>query len=50
MLVVECLGASTVMLYGINLLWDPLYEKFVEDSRQPGTPKVSSSSRLAPAS
>lgn len=40
MLVVECLGASTVALYGINLLWDPLYERFIEDHRQPGTPKV----------
>lgn len=41
MLVVECLGASTVTLYGINLLWDPLYDKFEDDPRQPGTPKAS---------
>ena len=34
------LGASTIILYGMNLLWDPLYDKFEDDQRQPGTPKV----------
>ena len=41
MLVVEVLGASTIILYGLNLLWDPLYDKFEDDPRQPGTPKAS---------
>ena len=41
MLVVEILGASTVILYGLNLIRDPLYDDFEEDLRQPGTPKVS---------
>lgn len=40
MLVVECLGASTVILYGLNLLWDPLYTDFEDDPKMPGIPKV----------
>ena len=40
MLVVECLGASTVLLYGLNLIWDPLYNEFEDDPKMPGVPKV----------
>ena len=40
LLVVECMGATTVFLYGTNLLFNPVHEAFVEDERQPGTPKV----------
>ena len=40
MLVVECLGASTVILYGLNLIWDPLYNDFEDDPKLPGVPKV----------
>lgn len=43
MLVVEGLGASTVILYGLNLLWDPLYSNFVDDPVMPGQPQVGSS-------
>ncbi len=45
-LIVEIIGASTVMLYGVNLLWNPVIEKFEEDPMLPGRPKV----RLAPQS
>jgi cellulose synthase/poly-beta-1,6-N-acetylglucosamine synthase-like glycosyltransferase len=40
LLVVEILGASTVILYGTNLLWNPVIEKFPEDPDTPGKPKV----------
>ena len=40
MLGIEILGSTTVVLYGFNLILDPLYEDFVEDIRLPGTPKV----------
>lgn len=39
-LIVEIIGASTVMLYGVNLLWNPVIEKFEEDPMLPGRPKV----------
>lgn len=28
------------MIYGLNLLMDPVHEKFVEDEENPGLPKV----------
>lgn len=39
-LIVEILGASTVFLYGTNLLFDPVMEKFEEDEANPGRPKA----------
>ena len=41
MLVVECFGATTIMNYGINLLWDPVYTQIQDDPRKPGCSKVS---------
>lgn len=43
LLVVECMGATTVVVYGINLLFNPVHEQFVDDDRQPGSPRVNSS-------
>lgn len=40
LLVVECMGASTVMTYGLWLLYNPVQEDFVEDPMNPGKPKV----------
>ncbi|BDA41271.1 Cellulose synthase 1 [Coccomyxa sp. Obi] len=40
LLVVECMGASTVVIYGIWLLYSPVQEDFVEDPHTPGLPKV----------
>jgi endoglucanase len=40
LLVVECMGATTVVIYGINLLFNPVHETFPDDDRQPGCPKV----------
>ena len=39
-LVVEVIGATTVMLYGVNLLFNPVKEAFEEDPNMPGYPKV----------
>jgi hypothetical protein len=41
LLVVECMGASTVLIYGLHLLYDPVMEDFVEDPNCPGKPLVS---------
>lgn len=40
MLAVEIIGATTVFLYGTNLLYDPVVEKPQEDPDNPGRPKV----------
>ena len=40
LLVVECLGASTIILFGLQMLWDPLHEKYPEDPNRPGVPQV----------
>ena len=40
LLIVECLGASTIILFGIQMLWDPLHEKYPEDPNRPGVPQV----------
>ena len=39
-LIVEIIGATTVFLYGTNLLYDPVVEKPQEDPDNPGRPKV----------
>lgn len=39
-LAVEILGASTVFLYGTNLLFDPVMEKPEEDENNPGRAKA----------
>lgn len=39
-LIVEIIGATTVMLYGVNLLFNPVIDKFEEDPNLPGHPKV----------
>ena len=41
LLVVECFGATTIAMYGINLLWRPVHEKYPPDPEQPGKPLVS---------
>ena len=40
LLVVECMGASTVLIYGLHLLYDPVMEDFAEDPNCPGKPLV----------
>lgn len=40
LLCVECMGATTVVIYGVNLLYNPVHETFPDDERQPGCPKV----------
>lgn len=39
-LIVEVIGATTVMLYGVNLLFNPVKDAFEEDPNMPGYPKV----------
>jgi hypothetical protein len=39
-LIVEIIGATTVMLYGVNLLFNPVIDQFEEDTRFPGCPRV----------
>ena len=39
-LVVEIMGASTVVLYGINLLFTPDPPTYEPDPARPGLPKV----------
>ena len=36
LLVVEIMGATTVVNYGMNLLYNPMHEKFQEDPDSPG--------------
>ena len=47
MLAVEIIGATTVFLYGTNLLYDPVIEKPEEDPENPGRPKVDPRDLLA---
>ena len=35
-LAVEIMGASTVILYGVNLLWNPVLTPYMEDPENPG--------------
>jgi endoglucanase len=39
-LVVECMGATTTLLYGVNILLHPVHEDMLEDPAHPGLPKV----------
>jgi hypothetical protein len=41
---VECLGASTTFLYGLNIILDPVHESLIDDPENPGLTKV----RLSP--
>ena len=41
MLVVELLGATTTLLYGINILFDPVHEVLPMDPENPGLTQVS---------
>ena len=40
LLVVECMGATTVLVYGLHLLYNPVMEDFPEDPNCPGKPLV----------
>eukprot|EP00884_Botryococcus_braunii_P018967 jgi/Botrbrau1/5754/Bobra.0134s0026.2 len=40
-LIVEIMGATTTILYGVNILLHPVHEEMVEDPAHPGVPKVS---------
>ena len=42
LLCVEVLGFTTTIIYGLNLLWNPVIEQFPEDPDSPGKPKVRS--------
>ncbi len=39
-LVVEIMGATATLLYGINILWHPVNPPVPEDPANPGLPKV----------
>lgn len=41
-LVVEMLGATTTLLYGLNILFDPVHETLPQDSENPGLKLVHS--------
>ena len=41
-LIVEIMGATSTISYGINLLWSPVNPPLAEDPANPGLPKVSS--------
>ncbi len=47
LLCVEVLGFTTTIIYGLNLLWNPVIEQFPEDPESPGKPKVSKSNNFA---
>ena len=40
LLCVEVLGFTTTIIYGLNLLWNPVIEQFPEDPNSPGRPQV----------
>ena len=40
LLCVEVLGFTTTIIYGLNLLWNPVIEQFPEDPSSPGRPQV----------
>ena len=46
MLFVEVMGASTTLLYGVNLLLDPVYDPVAEDKENPGLPLVNNAYHL----
>ncbi|KAL3132581.1 hypothetical protein ABBQ32_009117 [Trebouxia sp. C0010 RCD-2024] len=39
LLCVEVLGFTTTIIYGLNLLWNPVIEQFPEDPSSPGRPQ-----------
>ncbi|CAL8466081.1 g5617 [Coccomyxa elongata] len=39
-LIVEIMGATTTLLYGVNILWHPVNPPLPEDPNNPGLPKV----------
>ena len=41
-LVVEMMGATTTLLYGLNILFDPVHEDLPQDPENPGLTMVSS--------
>ena len=41
-LIVEIMGATSTISYGINLLWSPVNPPLAEDPANPGLPKVMS--------
>ncbi len=41
-LIVEIMGATSTISYGINLLWSPVNPPLAEDPANPGLPKVRS--------
>ena len=45
-LFVEVMGATTTLLYGINLLLDPVYETIPDDPNNPGLPLVNANYHL----
>ena len=46
---VELLGATTTMLYGINIIMDPVHEPLREDPEHPGLTKVQAHLSLSKA-
>ena len=40
LLVIEVLGGTTVVLFGSNLLWEPLHEKYPPEAERQGVPMV----------
>ena len=40
-LIVEIMGATTVLQYGVNLLWNPVLTPYMEDPEHPGLTLVS---------
>ena len=40
-LVIEMLGATTTLLYGLNILFDPVHEELPQDPENPGLTLVS---------
>ncbi len=39
-LIVEIMGATTTLLYGVNILWHPVNPPLPEDPNNPGLPKA----------
>lgn len=39
-LIVEIMGATTTILYGVNILLHPIHEDIPDDPAHPGLPKV----------
>lgn len=47
-LVVEMLGATTTLLYGLNILFDPVHEDLPNDPENPGLRLVSGYNYFSP--